>query len=142
MQKPNPLDFQRIDAADAAKQQRHLAAQWIEEHPLAAAAAAAPPPPLKRPVGRPRKPVQLVAADNSASDVQQQPPSVALAKRNANWLSSPFIQDVLDAVRRHSFSWKAAVADLQRSAPSGDKARYVHLSTSTAGLSSATVDGS
>lgn len=127
MQKPNPLGFQRIDAADAAKQQRHLAAQWIEEHPGAAAAAAAAPTPPKRPVGRPRKPVQLVAADSSAPDVQQQPS----AKRNANWLSSPFIQDVLDAVRRHSFSWKAAVADLQRGAPSGNKARYVHLSTST-----------
>jgi len=125
MQKPNLLGFQRFDSADAAQQQRLVATKWLEEH-SSPAAAVVPTPVEKRPVGRPRKQLTLVQADPGA-DVQQPPTK----RSNTNWFGSPYIRDVLDAVRRHSFSWKAAVADLQRSAPSGDRARYAQLSDST-----------
>ena len=123
MQKPNPLGFQRIDSADAAKQKQLLAEKLLEENPPAAAAAAAPP---KRPVGRPPKQRALMLSASAEPDALQPP-----AKRNTNWFSSPFIRDVLEAVHKRSFCWRAAVTDLQRSAPSGDRLRYAQLSDST-----------
>jgi len=45
-----------------------------------------------------------------------------------NWFSSPYINDVLQALERHSYNVKRAVAALKQHAPD---ARYERLSDST-----------
>jgi hypothetical protein len=123
------LGFKPIDAADAVEQQQRIAGKWLEEHPPAAAVSSQP----KRSVGRPRKETVLVTSAEAQETVEDGAAAAATAAKAArtNWFLSPYIADVLDAVRKRSFSWKAAVADLQRSTPPGDKHRYARLSDST-----------
>jgi hypothetical protein len=111
--------FQRIDAADYRTQVNQLAAA------LNAAAAARPPVvvPPKRPVGRPKRERDVMAA---APEEQQ-------AKRRGrgeytDWFSSPYINDILREYRRCGFRARLTVQTLQASAPDD---RYARLSHST-----------
>jgi hypothetical protein len=116
------LSFQRISADDAQKQRDSIAVKFEEER-LAAAAAAAPvvaPQPKLRP-GRPPKKRELVNADIP-------PPQKPRTGGYTNWFSSPYINDVLQALRLNDYIAKRAVAALKRNAPDQ---RYERLSDST-----------
>jgi|LNAP01.1.fsa_nt_gb predicted nucleic acid-binding Zn-ribbon protein len=116
------LGFASITAEAAQHQRVALAEQWEREHPPQAATAAAAAP-LKRGPGRPRKRV-LPAADAEDVPAAQKPRTGSYT----NWFGSPYIHDILQALRKHNYGWKAAVATLKRTAPDD---RYVRLSDST-----------
>lgn len=115
--------FQPITADDAAQQRNHIAQKWKEEHPAAAAAAAAVAP--KRGPGRPPKKRDLAAADDTAEQSRAQKPRTG---NYTNWFASPYLNDILQALKQHDYSAKRAVSALQRSAPDD---RYKRLSDST-----------
>lgn len=117
------LTFQRLTAADAQQQRASIAQKWEEEHPPGAAATAPAPP--KRGPGRPRQKREL---DLDAAAAIEKPPQKPRTGSYTNWFSSPYINDVLQALRVHHFSAKLAVAALKRNAPDD---RYVRLSDST-----------
>ena len=125
MQQPK-LSFQRLSADDAQKQRECIAVKFEQER--VAAAAAAPPaaqPVVKRGPGRPRKKREL--AYDAAAAVP--PPAQKLRTGEyTNWFSSPYINDVLQALRQHDYNSKRAVEALKRNAPDQ---RYGRLSDST-----------
>jgi hypothetical protein len=113
------LSFQRISADSAQKQRDSAATKWEEEHPPVQPAAALP----KRGPGRPPKKRELATAAEEAPPAQKARTGVY-----TNWFSSPYINDVLQALERHSYNVKRAVAALKQHAPD---ARYERLSDST-----------
>ena len=110
------LSFQRISADSAQKQRDSAATKWEEEHPPVQPAAALP----KRGPGRPPKKRELATAAEEAPPAQKARTGVY-----TNWFSSPYINDVLQALERHSYNVKRAVAALKQHAPD---ARYERLS--------------
>ena len=128
MSKQPNLSFQRITADEAAEQRLRVSKQFEEEHPVAAAAAAAAPTPARQP-GRPRKKRELAAVDDTVADA----PAAQKQRRetNTSWFASPFLPDVLQALRRHAYNAKRTVAWLQQHTPPEDPDRYKRLSDST-----------
>jgi len=96
------LGFQRISADTAQKQRDHIATKWMEEHPLFPASDPAPQP--KRKPGRPPKLPQKLAASPDPAP----PAKKARTGHYTNWFSSPYINDVLQALERHSYNFKHA----------------------------------
>ena len=116
------LGFKPVSADDAQQQRDSVAAKWKEEHPEQPAAAAAEQP--RRKPGRPPRKRELIAPAESDAP----PPQRARTGLHTNWFSSPYINDVLQMLERHSFNFKRAVAALKLHAPDG---RYEKLSDST-----------
>ena len=116
------LGFQRISADTAQKQRDHIATKWMEEHPLFPASDPAPQP--KRKPGRPPKLPQKLAASPDPAP----PAKKARTGHYTNWFTSPYINDVLQALERHSYNFKRAVDWLKQHAPDG---RFQRLSDST-----------
>jgi len=121
--------FHRITADDAAQQRHRIAQKWEEEHPPAAAAAAsaAASTPRRGP-GRPPMKRQLTAVDDTIASADQPRQQKPRTGSYTNWFASPHLLDVLQALRRHNFNAKRAIAALQSSAPDD---RYARLSDST-----------
>lgn len=125
------LAFARISADDAAQQRTRIAEAVAAER---AQQPAPPPPPPKRGPGRPPKKRELLSeatlratpAPAVAPACTSSPP--AAKRTRTNWFSSPYINDVLAAYRKHGGSAKATVAALKREAPD---TRYEQLSDST-----------
>jgi hypothetical protein len=116
------LGFQRISADTAQKQRDSIAVKWEEEHPPVPDVAAPEPQPKRKP-GRPPK-QQLAAAASDAAPAAKR----ARTGHYTNWFSSPYINDVLQALERHSYNFRRAVEWLKQSAPDG---RFQRLSDST-----------
>jgi hypothetical protein len=126
------LTFQRITADDAAMQRLRVAQKHAEERAEAAAAASAAPAPIVRKPGRPPKKRFLAAVDDTpaaaAAGAAAQKPRTG---SYTNWYASPFLPDVLRALRLHDYNPRRAIAWLQKNAPAEDRDRYLRLSDST-----------
>ena len=83
-----------------------------------------PAPQPKRKPGRPPKLPQKLAASPDPAP----PAKKARTGHYTNWFSSPYINDVLQALERHSYNFKRAVDWLKQHAPDG---RFQRLSDST-----------
>ena len=114
------LGFKPVSADDAQQQRDSVAAQWKEEHPEQPAVAVAEQP--KRKPGRPPNKRKLVAPADTATSQR------ARTGIYTNWFNSPYINDVMQMLERHSFNFKRAVAALKLHAPDG---RFERLSDST-----------
>jgi hypothetical protein len=117
------LSFAPITAAAAAEQRTSLALKWLEEHPPEAASTTTVQP--KRGPGRPAKKRGLSLEQAAAIKPAEKK---ARTGKYTNWFSTVFIADIMQALRRHKFSAKKAVADLKKVDPDG---RYARLSDST-----------
>lgn len=106
------LSFQRITADDAAQQRMRIAAAHAAEMALLLA-----PPAVEeqRGPGRPKRAIERVLGD-TAVGAEQERDTKRERSKYTNWFSSPYINDVLAAYRRHGHSAKAAIAVLQRDA--------------------------
>jgi hypothetical protein len=122
--KQSTLSFQPITADAAQQQRKSVAEQWAREHPDSGCERGDAPPTQRGP-GRPRikRPLNLEQAAGEQPTAQK-----PRTGKYTNWFSSPYISDVLRALRRHHYSAKAAVAALKRAAPDD---RYERLSDST-----------
>lgn len=126
------LPFKRIDAHDAAQQRQRIAEQHAQEHPAAAALQAA----VKRPVGRPKRPLDATAvlraaAAAAAAATAAGPKDDSKRQRRGEytrWFSSPFIQDILKAYAASGFRARRTVSSLRAKAPDG---RFERLNHST-----------
>lgn len=122
------LSFPPITAHDAALQRQRIALQ----------VASVPPPPLKRPVGRPKRPLSanevLAAAARAAATKEDAADSAILSEQPrkrprgiyTKWFSSPFIHDILQAYEASGFRPKVAVQRLQSHACDDRFARLTH----------------
>lgn len=115
--------LQRITADDARVQRTSIAQKFELEHP---AAVAALQPERKRGPGRPRTKRTLVLEQAAAADEPLQ--QKLRTGSYTNWFSSPYIADIMQALRRYGWSIKPALAALKRGAPDN---RFERLSDST-----------
>jgi hypothetical protein len=119
--KQSKLSFTRITADDAHQQHARIALQWSTDHPAAAEVSAEP----KRGPGRPPKKRELALEQAAAEQAPSQKPRTG---EYTTWFSSPYLLDVLKALRLHHYSAKRTVSTLKRTAPDD---RYARLSDST-----------
>jgi len=120
MQQPKLTSlFKRIAADEVITQRQGIADTFQREHPPAAAAAA-----ISKPgPGRPCKKREL-----ALEQADERPANKPRTCHYTNWFSSPYITDIMQALRKHDYSTKRALAALKRGAPDD---RYAHLSDST-----------
>lgn len=123
--------FNPITADDALKQQHLALAQSAAD--AAAAAAERQRADLLRPKpGRPRGSIVLAPPPPNESSHDEQ--SVAKRGKYENWLTTPFIHDILDAYRKTGNSARKAVEQLRHQYPrraTEVQGRYDGLSEST-----------
>ena len=123
MQQPKLTSlFKRIAADEVIIQRQGIAETFQREHPPAAAAAVAAP--ISKPgPGRPCKKREL-----ALEQADEQPANKPRTGHYTNWFGSPYITDIMQALRKHNYSIKPALAALKRGAPDD---RYARLSDST-----------
>jgi len=112
----------RSSLASSASAQTQRRSSVMEEHPLFPASDPAPQP-KRKPARPPKLPQKLAASPDPAP-----PAKKARTGHYTNWFSSPYINDVLQALERHSYNFKRAVDWLKQHAPDG---RFQRLSDST-----------
>jgi hypothetical protein len=128
------LSFPPITAHDATLQRQRIALQVASVPPP-------PPPSLKRPVGRPKRPLSanevLAAAARAAATKEDAVDSASEQPRKrprgsyTKWFSSPSIHDILQAYETSGFRPKVAVQLLQRNARDDRFARLTHSTISS-----------
>ena len=127
--------FKPITADEALNQHRRIASQSSEQHALKMVEKER----LllaKRGPGRPPKPVELLAIDQSKTLSSENTSPRAPSKRGkyVNWWTSPYIHDILAAYRLNLNSPRRTVDYLQRTfpcLPTESSARFDELSEST-----------
>ena len=119
------LSFKPLNADDARNQRASIAANYV--------VPSRPSAPTKRPVGRPKRPLDASAILLAAAESDKQ--SIPAQKKQkirgeyTNWFDTEFISDIIAMYRACQGSARRAVQRLQLLSP--DPQRYARLSHST-----------